>query len=235
MRILVTLDHSERDRVTLQLATTFAGPFQATLVLLHIVPLTRSILPSAVREAHAYLLALQTGLREEDAVDCELVVRKGDPAREILAVAEDAEVDLIMMTTRGRRGLDRFVLGSVTETVLAKARKPVILLNENASRATTSERARLQSYYLASVVWNKRRREIYDDEQAVAQLRRLATLGLDREILESTYTMLAKEGAAPEWLDFAFQVKTLEQFFPEDLLVESDQHQQRQPRPMRAA
>lgn len=46
-------------------------------------------------------------------------VVEGDPAREILAAAEDA--DLIVMGTHGRSGFERLVLGSVTETVLRKA------------------------------------------------------------------------------------------------------------------
>ncbi|HEU4884451.1 MAG TPA: universal stress protein [Longimicrobium sp.] len=48
-------------------------------------------------------------------------VRVGSPAHEILAVARQWDADLVVLGTHGRRGLPRFFLGSVAETVLRKA------------------------------------------------------------------------------------------------------------------
>lgn len=53
---------------------------------------------------------------------------EGDPAREILAVAAEADCDLIVMGTHGRSGLERLLLGSVSERVLRKARCPVVMM-----------------------------------------------------------------------------------------------------------
>src|SRR5262245_60293465 len=50
----------------------------------------------------------------------------GDPADEILRVAEEAKCDLIVMGTHGRSGLGRLLMGSVAERVLRKASCPVL-------------------------------------------------------------------------------------------------------------
>ena len=52
--------------------------------------------------------------------------RMGDPYGEILDYADTAGVDLIVMGTHGRSGLDRFLLGSVTEKVVRTADPPVL-------------------------------------------------------------------------------------------------------------
>ncbi len=55
-------------------------------------------------------------------------VAAGDPAASILRVAEENGVDLIVMTTHGRVGLDRLLHGSVAGEVLHRANVPVLLL-----------------------------------------------------------------------------------------------------------
>jgi nucleotide-binding universal stress UspA family protein len=52
------------------------------------------------------------------------LVRRGDAAAQILEAADDA--DLVVLGTHGRRGFERWILGSVAERVLHKARCPVV-------------------------------------------------------------------------------------------------------------
>jgi nucleotide-binding universal stress UspA family protein len=59
-------------------------------------------------------------------VDVETAVREGSPPAEIVADAEAAGADLIVMGTHGRRGIDRYLLGSVTERVVRTAAVPVL-------------------------------------------------------------------------------------------------------------
>lgn len=49
------------------------------------------------------------------------VIRKGDPAGEILAAAEEWNADLIVVGTHGRKGMERFLLGSVADATIRKA------------------------------------------------------------------------------------------------------------------
>lgn len=60
-------------------------------------------------------------------VTVEPVVREGDVVdRTILEYVADADIDLIVMGTHGRRGLNRLLLGSVTEQVVRQASVPVL-------------------------------------------------------------------------------------------------------------
>ena len=53
-------------------------------------------------------------------------VGRGDPVTGILRAAKEA--DLIALTTHGHGGLDRFVLGSITEGVLRRAKQPLLIV-----------------------------------------------------------------------------------------------------------
>jgi len=54
-------------------------------------------------------------------------VRFGEPLDEILREAEAFDADLIAVSTVGRSGLGRTILGSVAEQVVRKAAAPVLL------------------------------------------------------------------------------------------------------------
>ena len=54
------------------------------------------------------------------------VLETGQPVEEILRVAKESHVDLIIMGTHGRRGLKRMLLGSVAERVMREAPCPVL-------------------------------------------------------------------------------------------------------------
>jgi len=60
-------------------------------------------------------------------------VRVGDAADEILALARETDAGLICLTTHGRTGLARELLGSVAESVLRGAPCPVLLRRAVAS------------------------------------------------------------------------------------------------------
>jgi universal stress protein A len=55
---------------------------------------------------------------------------RGNPAREIIAFAGANDVDLIVMTSHGRTGLARLVMGSVAEEVTRKAPCPVLIVKQ---------------------------------------------------------------------------------------------------------
>ncbi|MBU2547418.1 MAG: universal stress protein [Proteobacteria bacterium] len=56
-------------------------------------------------------------------------VVSGDPAEEILKYAEREEIDMIIMGTHGRKGLERVLFGSVAEYVVKNALVPVLTVN----------------------------------------------------------------------------------------------------------
>ena len=61
-------------------------------------------------------------------VEVESVVLEGNPANEIINFAQKNDIDLIIMGTLGKTGIQRFLLGSVTENVIRHSKKPVLIV-----------------------------------------------------------------------------------------------------------
>ena len=63
---------------------------------------------------------------DEDIKDVEHVVLKGTPYEEISRFAEANKIDLVVIGTHGRKGLDRMLFGSTAEQVVRHAPCPVL-------------------------------------------------------------------------------------------------------------
>lgn len=61
-------------------------------------------------------------------VKVESVLLEGNPAEKIIEFAEQNSVDIIVMGTLGKTGLDRFLLGSVAENVIRHSKTPVLVV-----------------------------------------------------------------------------------------------------------
>lgn len=82
---------------------------------------------AALREAQQYLKKIRKSLADR-GLNVEARVWYGPPAAAIVTVACSEKVDLIVMATHGRSGLERLVLGSVTESVLRSAPVPILVV-----------------------------------------------------------------------------------------------------------
>jgi nucleotide-binding universal stress UspA family protein len=150
--VLVPLDGSRLAERALDTATGFARE-GAKVVLLraaeaHTAPFAD---PSAaqvtvIEEAEAYLAAVAARLRSAGATDVETTVWYGAPAESIAEAAGLRKADLIVMSTHGRSGLGRLMLGSVAETVLRSTSTPILLL-----RPETPAWAAARNYEAAGV------------------------------------------------------------------------------------
>lgn len=126
-RVLLPTDLSEHSARTLPraaaLAAALAHPETPMLLPLFVSPSEVEAGPSAfvteqVEQAEAELDAFLASI---PALAPHGTVRVGNPARMIMGVAREWDADLVVLGTHGRRGLPRFFLGSVAETVLRKA------------------------------------------------------------------------------------------------------------------
>lgn len=147
-RILCPVDFSEFSQRALDHAGTIARWYGAKVLALHVFavpPGLEKIFPHARGgildgdgrgEILNDLQALAAPLRERD-VPVDLVLREGDVASRIRELAEAAAADLIVVGTHGRRGYERWLLGSVTERILRVAACPVLTV----PRAATSPAA----------------------------------------------------------------------------------------------
>jgi len=78
-------------------------------------------------------LALEAAKRRvPEEIPVETAVLEGSPARDIVDYATTNDVDLIVMGTHGRAGLDRWLLGSVAERVVRTSPVPVLTVRVTA-------------------------------------------------------------------------------------------------------
>lgn len=124
-RIVVSLDGSHDSERVLPFATSFARRLGSSLVLVHGTPETAGEL---VRDRMArYLRRLAVQL-EQQGVTISERVETDEAAGAILGAADREEADMIMLATNGRGAVERLLLGSITESVIRRARVPVLLV-----------------------------------------------------------------------------------------------------------
>jgi nucleotide-binding universal stress UspA family protein len=132
--ILHPTDFSSRSDYAFQLACALARAQGARVVVLHVAaPPPPVVTPGGVITDPAYgdyeqgVCQRLCELRAPDPqVGVEHRLAEGEPATEILKVAQEVNAELIVMGTHGRTGLGRLLLGSVAEQVLRKAPCPVL-------------------------------------------------------------------------------------------------------------
>jgi nucleotide-binding universal stress UspA family protein len=140
--ILHPTDFSEQSQNALNLACNLAHDYAAQLVILHVAnrpappPLAEGVLPPPMEDDHR---ALMDKLQHMQIPDSQVGVvhrlEEGNPATEILRVAEEIHPDVIIMGTHGRHGLSRLLHGSVAEQVVRKACCPVLTVKAPAGEA----------------------------------------------------------------------------------------------------
>jgi nucleotide-binding universal stress UspA family protein len=133
--ILVPLDGSALGEAALAPAVGLARDHAARLVLLRAAEAHAVLLADpteaqveAVREAEEYMDAVRWRLTAEGFTDVEGAVWYGPPAAAIVEAAGYRKADLIVMSSHGRTGLGRLVLGSVAESVLRSTAVPILLI-----------------------------------------------------------------------------------------------------------
>lgn len=67
-------------------------------------------------------------LGEASGVEVKEMVLDGYPSKEIIDFAENNDIDLIVMGTLGKTGLERFLVGSVAEKVVRSSKVPVMVI-----------------------------------------------------------------------------------------------------------
>ncbi len=120
-RILVPLDGSEGAEAALPWAEALARLAPSTLYLL------TAAAPEDAARATSYLARIAAAVREQGLV-AEPIVAAGRPAEAVVREAAAREANLLVMTTHGRSGPGRWVLGSVADEVLHRTTRPVLLV-----------------------------------------------------------------------------------------------------------
>jgi nucleotide-binding universal stress UspA family protein len=137
-RILAATDLEECATRALEHAKTLAHRFDAEITVVHAVPMYASAEPLPItpiyfgEEPAAEQQAASTALDQYQKThlcaetSSAPVLEAGDPAVAILATSRSREADMVVMGTHARRGLERALLGSVAEQVIAASEVPVL-------------------------------------------------------------------------------------------------------------
>ncbi|MGI9518295.1 MAG: universal stress protein [Pirellulaceae bacterium] len=131
-RILCPTDFSEPGNAANWYATLLAETTDAEIVYVHIA--YPELLGGVDSEARAMEQDMERRIGPlQPDVRCSWIVRYGSPAREIVEVARELAVDLIVMGTHGRTGARHLLHGSVAAQVLRHADCPVLTVKSPVS------------------------------------------------------------------------------------------------------
>src|SRR5215475_12812252 len=135
MKILVPLDGSSLAEEAIETAIVLAagGPFTLSLLMAteaHGLPAADPIDAQVrvVREAEEYLASVRDRLARHGITDVDTSAWYGQAAPSILEGARLKKADLIVMSSHGRSGLGRLILGSVAESVLHGTTVPLCIV-----------------------------------------------------------------------------------------------------------
>lgn len=141
-RILVPLDGSARAESALPVAARIARASGGTVVLVQAVAITlmyetsmvatytSELIESAIGDAEEYLKVLAQGDMLA-GIKTETRALFGAAAQIILSEATESSIDLIVMTSQGKTGIKRWVLGSVAQKLARHSPVPVLVLHES--------------------------------------------------------------------------------------------------------
>jgi nucleotide-binding universal stress UspA family protein len=147
-KILVAVDNSPPAGRALDVAVTMAQQFDAQLAVVHVIDWCRAFSPELAIVDQAKLTELRaegvTVLQNACArVPPELLedgyLREGDPADTILAMANEFSADLIVIGSDSRGRLAHFLLGSTADSVIRKAKCPVVAVRADVEVAAATQ------------------------------------------------------------------------------------------------
>lgn len=141
-KVLFPTDFSHTGDAALRLATSLVRQSGGQLIVVHVQEA-----PLAYGGGEMYygvpepdtdeVLAMLHRVRPaEEAISVEHRLVMGDPADAVVRVAEEEQVDLIVLGSHGRTGLSRLLMGSVAEAIVRKAHCPVLVYKEPLRKST---------------------------------------------------------------------------------------------------
>ncbi len=151
-KILCPVDPNQPSRQVLRAAGELAHLFGSELIVAHVETPAPAVMagpeavvvspPSVEREimeSSRKTLLEMIDQQELKGLRTKVVVLEGDQALEIMRIAEEERVDLMVLGTHGRTGLDHLLYGSLAEKLVRLAKCPVLVVKTPVSGAATEE------------------------------------------------------------------------------------------------
>ena len=141
-KVLVPIDFSDYSKNALKYAVNFVKHFHAQLILIYVVEpviyppdfsMGQIAIPSVDLDMDKRAIDELNKLAELEIpadIKVKSIVKTGKPFIEIIEIAEDENIDLIIIATHGHTGMEHILFGSTAEKVVRKAPCPVLTLRE---------------------------------------------------------------------------------------------------------
>ena len=144
--ILLTTDLSDTSKTAVAPAMTLARRFDAKIILVYVADLMPPLIVTSAAFDLSDLDRQQRAMAHEQLarfaattfgsdVEVEMVVAQGVPHTEIVELAKNLRVDVIVIATHGGGFLSHLVLGSTTERVLRQAPCPVLVVCDRQAKS----------------------------------------------------------------------------------------------------
>lgn len=138
--LIVATDFSRRAEAAVQYAAALAHRYDSTLYMLNVLPHIPFVESAEAADPEKMKSVAQKKLsdlaRSEGfkGITHSEVIREGELAEVLSNLVRERHIDMIILGTEGRTGIDKFLLGSVAEEVFRSAECPVLTLGPHVSR-----------------------------------------------------------------------------------------------------
>jgi len=147
-RILVPTDLTNESQRSIEFGLLLAQRFGARLTLLHVYqqpyPVEYLRGPNTSEEVWKQRMLFVNTLKyfankvKEQYADCDTEFREGEPCEEIVNMAKERDVDLIVISTHHYNWLTRLAYGCDAETILRHAPCPIVVLQTNGDQVPSA-------------------------------------------------------------------------------------------------
>ena len=142
-RILLSLDGSDTSEIAVPYAGELAKRLKASIILYRMAEVSypssdidyapmaaAPLLAAEEKRVRAYLIGIEKALRQKGIPVTHIVTQGTDAAAEVLEQGEKTKADLVVMASRGRSKIARWVFGSVAQKILLEGDLPLLLVRK---------------------------------------------------------------------------------------------------------